>query len=122
MSIKSEMINDSETWIAEDSVSAAIFENVLIIGDKKLVLESIKRNAKSAPITSQREFVSVRESTSTAASIAPDKGDYGWIRQMAGSQSTQRQYYFSETSFSKKGIIRRYESRFGLIGSIVSGM
>lgn len=116
---KAIMLDGMELWTSTDnsSMSAAIGDKVLIIGDTDTVLSSLKKEGRSAAVTKKKVFDSLINSEALAATISLDEGEYDFLNK---ARNRKNYHYLSETSFSKRGVIRRYQSRFGLIGSLVS--
>lgn len=106
-------------WVSVDkSAAAAIAGDVLVLGDRGVVLDALKKKGKSSRLAGTREFNSLIRSEAPAATVGRDSRNYGFQK---STKSENAGLYFSETSFSKHGITRRYESRFGLIGTLVDG-
>ncbi len=106
-----------------EEFAAAIVDGFVITGDRKAVEECLKTKGNAVALLTGKRFESLGKSGAPAVSVAEERDDYGFLYE-SGSKggSLKNNIYFSETSFGKGGIIRRYESKFGLIGTLLSNI
>ncbi|MDH3492280.1 MAG: hypothetical protein OEM82_01930 [Acidobacteriota bacterium] len=103
-----------------DDVSAAAFNtDILVIGDREIVLESIGGNGKKAQITAGPLFDAFRQSKGTAVTIAAETTHRPGLAATGGGDNKMRAYFLSETSFSASTVTRVYYSSAGLIGELL---
>ncbi len=101
------MINEAMYWTTENSDhAAAILGDVLIVGNKNAVLQSLNQKGEKPPVASNSYFKKFSNSGATAVTL---------------DLSVKTSPYLTETSFDRNGFTRTYSSRGGLLGSLLSG-
>ncbi|NNE99437.1 MAG: hypothetical protein HKN25_10505 [Pyrinomonadaceae bacterium] len=115
----------------DGNFAAAFVEEFVVLGDLKSIEKSIEifRRRKLSPEHTEKDFSmeplfrSVVKSNSAASTYYRDFGRVGKIVSVLGTpksgQIKETSRVLIKTSFDRKGIVRRYVSDFGFIGTLL---
>ncbi len=120
----------TEIWqSAENDLSVAFSDGILIMGDSEGVLKSleISKKRKLSPIEADRDFTKSRlfahllKSESAATTFTNDLETAENIAKVFGSVKDKEvtSNLLIETQFTKQGIERKYISDYGFLGTII---
>ncbi len=111
-------------WKSEgDEFAAAFVENKLILGDEESVLKCLEAKESGRNFTKNQYFQRFAESKAAAVTFTKDAGSTKKIVEILGRVKDENETInfisLTETAFTENGIERRYNSAFGLIGTIL---
>jgi hypothetical protein len=122
---ESEKYNNAEIWFSADKNKAAAFiGNKLILGESESVLKGLREKQSERNFPKNLSYQNFAASRAAAATIARDFDSAEKVVEvLAKKKDADRKlatFYFTETSFTEKGIERKTVSDFGLVGTILS--
>lgn len=111
-------------WKSGDGEFAAAFAgNRLILGDEESVLKCLEAGRSGRNFTKNQYFQKFNESRAAAVTFTKDTDSTKKIVEVLGKVKDENKTVnfisLTETAFTEKGIERRYNSAFGLVGSIL---
>ena len=119
-----EKIENGELWKSEGGETAAAFVGgKLIVGDADGVSKCLAAERSGENFTKSQYFQRFRESRAAAVTFTRDADSTRKTVEILGGVKDENQAVnfisLTETSYTENGIERRYNSAFGLIGSIL---
>lgn len=119
-----ENIDGGELWKSESGDAAAAFVgDKLILGDADAVSKCLAAGRSGENFTKSQYFQTFNQSRAVAVTFTKDADSTKKIVEVLGGIKDENQSVnfisLTETAFTQNGIERRYNSAFGLIGSIL---
>lgn len=110
---------DVKLWISEDeNLAVGLIGNYFVIGD----LESVRKSINNKTSINSALFTNFKQSTAVASTLEKDFETAEKITEILGKpkkNQTFTNYILTQTRFNKQGIVRKYISDYGFLGTII---
>ena len=108
---------------ADKTLSAAIIENRLILGETESVMKCLQAKEGGQNFTKSDYFQRFANSNAVTITFVKDSETAGKLVEILGNPNEENKkltsFYLTETRFDANGIERKTVSDFGLIGTII---
>ena len=119
-----EKIGDADVWkSADDDLAAALTGNLLILGEKQIVIDCLNAKIVGDNFAKTVQFQSSTQSPAAAVSVTKDTETAQRVVKLLGNLKEENKeyagFYTTQTTFAGGVIERRTISDFGLLGTIL---